>query len=71
MYHQLDTKPELPESASSHKEVNVLVGLMESALPEGMLTEFAGNPDDTELPLWESDVTPLVSVLAPIFVLLI
>jgi hypothetical protein len=37
MYHPLDTISELPESASSHKEVKVLVGLMESALPEGML----------------------------------
>ena len=28
---------DLPESASSHKDVKVLVGLMESVLPEGTL----------------------------------
>jgi len=37
MYNPLDNIWELPESASSHKEVKVLVGLMESVFLERML----------------------------------
>lgn len=44
---------------------------MESVLLEGTVLLFVRNPDDAELPFWESDEITSVFGFPPIFVLLL
>lgn len=65
----MNQKQEIPESASSHDNVRVLVGLVESVMPEGALVRLPGKLKVKELCFPGFDVTSLLS-LTPTFDLL-